>query len=155
MTDPQRPAPEQNAIVPYITVRGAAEAIAFYSAAFGAVEDFRLVDPADGRIGHAELLIGGSRLMLSDEYPDFGALSPDSLGGTPVKLHMQVADADAAVARASAAGATVLRPPTDQFFGERSAMLADPFGHGWVLSQHVETLTGAQMQARWNAGPTG
>jgi uncharacterized glyoxalase superfamily protein PhnB len=143
-----------NTIVPYITVRGAAKAIAFYSAAFDAVEDFRLVDPADGRIGHAELLMGESRLMLSDEYPDFGALSPDSLGGTPVKLHLQVADADAAAARASAAGATVLRPATDQFFGERSAMLADPFGHTWIVSQRIETLTGVQMQARWNAGPT-
>lgn len=139
-------------VSPYLTLRGAAKAIDFYAAAFGAVENYRLVDPADGRIGHAEIRIGSTLIMLADEYPDFGALGPDTIGGSPVRFHISVDDADEAFARAVAAGATPLRPVADQFFGERTGLLLDPFGHSWYVAQPVEALTGAQMQARWDAG---
>ncbi|MBV7410798.1 VOC family protein [Maritimibacter sp. DP1N21-5] len=135
--------------IPYIVCRGAAEAIEFYRDAFGATEDFRMTDPGDGRIGHAELNVFGGRLMLADEYPDFGAISPDRLGGTAVTLYGQVPDVDLVVQTADAAGATVLRAPADQSFGERTATLMDPFGHRWMLAQVIERLTGEEMQRRW------
>lgn len=135
---------------PYLVCRNAASALAFYQAAFGAEEIFRMTDPADGRIGHAELRIAGALVMIADEYPDFGAISPDTLGGTAVTLHLATEDADAAVARAEAAGALVLRPPATQSFGERSAVLLDPYGHRWMLSQNVEALTPEEMQRRWS-----
>ncbi|QYK43343.1 MAG: VOC family protein [Paracoccaceae bacterium] len=138
-------------LVPYLVVRDGRGAMAFYTAAFGAVEDFRMTDPGDGRIGHAEMTIGESRLMLADEYPDFGAVSPDTIGGTPVTLHLAVADCDAVAARAVAAGAVLLRAPADQSFGERTATLADPYGHRWMLAQAIETVTPAEMQRRWEA----
>ena len=106
-------------------MRDAARAIDFYARVFGAREDFRLSEPG-GKVGHAELLIGDSRLMLADEYPDFGALSPASVGGTPVTLHLYVADVDATVALAEEQGATVLRAPKDEFYGDRSAQIARP-----------------------------
>ena len=136
-------------VTPYLVAKDAQKALAFYVEAFGAVEEFRMTDPGDGRIGHAELTIGASRLMLSDEYPDFGAVSPDTLGGTPVTLHLATEAVDADVARAAAAGALVLRAPADQSFGERTATLMDPFGHRWILSQTVERVTPEQMQKRW------
>ncbi|WP_127105437.1 VOC family protein [Pararhodobacter zhoushanensis] len=136
-------------VTPYLVAKGAEKALAFYVQAFGAVEEFRMTDPGDGRIGHAELTIGTSRIMLSDEYPDFGAVSPDTLGGTAVTLHLATEAVDADVARAADAGATVLRAPADQSFGERTATVMDPFGHRWILSQTVETVTPAQMQKRW------
>jgi uncharacterized glyoxalase superfamily protein PhnB len=136
-------------VTPYLVAKGAEKALAFYVQAFGAVEEFRMTDPGDGRIGHAELTIGTSRIMLSDEYPDFGAVSPDTLGGTAVTLHLATEAVDADVARAAAAGATVLRAPMDQSFGERTATVMDPFGHRWILSQTVESVTPAQMQKRW------
>ena len=136
-------------LTPYLVCRDATSAIAFYTRAFGATERFRMTDPADGRLGHAELDFGTSTMMLSDEYPDFGAISPDTLGGTAVTLHLAVRDVDAATARAAAAGATVLRQPATQSFGERVASLADPYGHRWLLSQTVETLTPEDMQRRW------
>ncbi|WP_417625556.1 VOC family protein [Pararhodobacter aggregans] len=135
---------------PYLVCRNAASALEFYQAAFGAEEIFRMTDPADGRIGHAELRIAGALVMIADEYPDFGAISPDTLGGTAVTLHLATEDADAATARAEAAGALVLRPPATQSFGERSAVLLDPFGHRWMLSQTVEALTPEEMQRRWS-----
>ncbi|PTX02785.1 VOC family protein [Pararhodobacter aggregans] len=135
---------------PYLVCRNAASALAFYQAAFGAEEIFRMTDPADGRIGHAELRIAGALVMIADEYPDFGAISPDTLGGTAVTLHLATEDADAATARAEAAGALVLRPPATQSFGERSAVLLDPYGHRWMLSQNVEALTPEEMQRRWS-----
>ncbi|MFC6759461.1 VOC family protein [Sulfitobacter porphyrae] len=98
-------------IVPYLVAKGAKDAIQFYAKAFGAVEDFRMTDPGDGRIGHAELVIGESRIMLSDEYPDFGAVSPDTLGGTAVTFHLATTSVDGDVAQAVAAGATLLRAP--------------------------------------------
>jgi PhnB protein len=136
-------------LIPYIVCKDAPAAIDFYVAAFGAVEDFRMTDPGSGKLGHAELDIGEARLMLADEWPDFGALSPDSIGGTAVSLYLQVDDVDAMVARAEAAGAMVLRAPADQSFGERTATLLDPFGHRWMLATVKEVLTGAEMQKRW------
>lgn len=137
-------------VTPYIVVRGGEAAIAFYKAAFDAREIFRMTDPSDGRIGHAELRIGDSLIMLSDEYPDFGAVGPDAIGGTPVTLHLSTTSVDADVARAAAEGATVLRAAANQSFGERSALVLDPFGHRWMLSQTVETVTPHEMQRRWN-----
>jgi PhnB protein len=135
-------------LIPYIIVRDAASALDFYARAFGAEEKFRLTDPA-GRIGHAEIAIGDAIVMLADEHPEWGAVSPDSLGGTPVSLHLSVADADAAAERAVAAGATLLRPVEDQFHGNRSGMIADPFGHKWMISQQTETVSPEEMQRRY------
>lgn len=136
-------------ITPYLIVKGADAAIAFYVEAFGAVERYRLTDPATGKIGHADLAVGDGGFMLADEHPDFGALSPSTIGGTPVKLHLAVADADATVARAEQAGATVLRPVQDQMQGERSGMIADPFGHQWFVATPIEDVSPEQMQARY------
>lgn len=136
-------------VTAYLVVRRAAEALDFYSRAFGATLEFKLVDPGDGRIGHAEMLIGESRIMLSDEYRDFGAVGPDTLGGTPVTLHLMTDAVDEEAARAVAAGATMLRPPADQFFGERNALVQDPFGHRWMLAQITEAVDPAEMQRRW------
>ncbi|MBL6427160.1 VOC family protein [Maritimibacter sp.] len=138
-------------LIPYIVCRDAPAAIDFYVAAFGAVEDFRMTEPGSGKLGHAELEIGGARLMLADEWPDFGALSPDSIGGTAVTLYLQVEDVDAVVAQAEQAGAMVLRAPADQSFGERTATVQDPFGHRWMLATVKEVLTGEEMQKRWEA----
>lgn len=135
-------------LTPYIAVKGAANAIAFYKKVFGAKEEYRLEDQ-DKRIGHAEICIGDGRLMLSDEYPDFGALAPASIGGTPVKLHLYVEDVDATMKKAEAAGATVLRPAQDQFYGDRSGMIADPFGHQWFLATRKEIVSPQEMQKRF------
>jgi len=135
-------------LTPYIAVKGAANAIAFYKRVFGAKEEFRLEDQ-DKRIGHAEISIGDGRLMLSDEYPDFGALAPPSIGGTPVKLHLYVEDVDATMKKAESAGATVLRPAQDQFHGDRSGMIADPFGHQWFLATRKENVSPQEMQKRF------
>jgi PhnB protein len=145
------PSPQSGALTPYIIVKGAVRAIQFYTEAFGARELYRLSDPTSGKIGHAELAIGTGKLMLADEYPDWGAVSPASLGGTPVSLHLYVSDVDTAVQRATALGATVLRAPKDEFFGDRAAMLIDPFGHQWQLATRRETVTPDEMQRRWNA----
>jgi PhnB protein len=145
-----KPVPEEHALSPYLVVKGAAKAIEFYAKAFGAREVFRLVEPS-GKVGHAELEIGKSTLMLADEYPDFGALSPVTLGGSPVALHLYVEDVDAVVLRATAAGATVLRPVKDEFFGDRTAMVADPFGHKWHLSTRKENVSPEEMQRRMDA----
>lgn len=141
---------EQSAITPYLIVRGAEEAITFYVAAFDAKEEYRLIDQATGKIGHADLSIGPAHFMLADEHPDFGAHSPTQLGGTPVKLHLSVADADATVAQAERAGATVLRPVQDQMYGERSGMLIDPFGHQWFIGTPVAQVSPEEMQARYD-----
>ena len=137
---------------PYLIVSRAADAIAFYVAAFGAREIYRLVDPADGRIGHAELDIGGTRLLLADEYRDFGAVSPATLGGSPVKFQLEVADADAFLTEALRHGATQQRAVRLEFHGYRSGMVLDPFGYSWFISSKVEELTVPQMQRRWDAG---
>lgn len=150
MPKTEDPATGAKGLSPYIVVRDARAAIAFYQHAFGAEEVFRLVDPLSGKIGHAELRLGRGLLMMSDEYPDFGALSPDSLGGSAVKLHLDVRDAHQVVEAARTAGATVLRKLEQQFHGCKQALLADPFGHSWFVSETVETVSPAEMQARWN-----
>jgi len=137
-------------LTPYLIVKDATKAIEFYREAFGAEELFRLTGP-DGRIGHAELRIGASVLMVADEFPDFGALGPTSIGGSPVSLHLYVDDVDAVVPRAEAAGATVLRRIADEFYGDRTAMLADPFGHKWHVATRTEDVSPAEMQRRWSA----
>jgi PhnB protein len=144
-----RPAPNELTLTPYIVVKDAARAIRFYVDAFGAVENYRLTEP-NGKIGHADLRIGDGQLMLADEYPDWGALSPASVGGTPVSLHLYVVDVDAVVKHATELGATVLRQPKDEFFGDRSAMVMDPFGHRWHLATHKEDVAPAEMQKRWS-----
>lgn len=137
-------------VYPYLRVHSAAEAIDFYARAFDAREQFRLTEPS-GRIGHAEIRLGSSTLMLSDEYPDRGIRGPRSLGGTTFSIHLHVDDVDAAYAQAVSAGATVVRPLQDQFYGERSGTVRDPFGHEWLLGGHIETVTPEEMQRRYTA----
>ena len=132
----------------HMTVHDAKEAIAFYGRAFGATEMFRLSEPS-GRIGHAEIRIGDSILMLNDEYPDFGARSPAATGGSPVAFHVRVADADQAVDRAVKAGATLVRPVQDQFYGDHSGMVACPYGYRWFLAATKEVVSLEDMQKRW------
>lgn len=140
-------APQQT-LRAHATVHDAKAAITFYVKAFGAVELFRLVEPA-GRVGHAEIRIGDSVLMLNDEFPDFGAKSPASVGGSPVAFRIEVSDADAAVDRAVKAGATVVRPVQDEFYGDRMGMVACPFGYRWSLATPKEQVSPAEMQKRW------
>ncbi len=147
MSNSQTPA--QQTVRVHMTVHDAVAAIAFYTKAFDAKEQFRLSEPG-GRIGHAEITIGDSIVMLNDEYPDFGAKSPTAIGGSPVAFHLQVADADKAVARAVAAGATLVRPVQDQFYGDRSGMVACPFGYRWFLTMPKEIVSPAEMQKRWS-----
>lgn len=142
--------PEYPAFSPYITVNDAAKAIAFYQEAFGAAERFRLTDSATGMIGHAELTLKDGLLMLSEENPAWSK-SPKTLGGTAVKFSLMVENADAAIERAVKAGATVLMPPGDQFYGFRSGSIRDPFGHEWMLQHEIEKVTPEEMQKRWNA----
>ncbi len=132
---------------PYLSIRNAAAAIEFYKAAFDATEAYRLMQP-DGRIGHAEINIGGARIMLADEFPEIGFQSPESLGGSPIHIHLDVADVDAVTRRALAAGATVVRPVEDQFYGDRSGQVRDPFGYTWIISTHKETITPEEMKRR-------
>ncbi len=135
-------------VTPYLCCRDAARALAFYREAFGAVETMRLAEPG-GRIGHAEMTIDGATIMLSDEYPEVDIRSPQALGGTPVMVHLIVADVDAVAARAVAAGATLERPVADQFYGDRSGQLRDPFGHRWSIATRVEELSSAEIQRRF------
>ena len=132
----------------YIRLADAARAIEFYKQAFGATEKFRLSEPS-GRIGHAELDFGGTTLMLSDEFPEFGIKGPRSIGGTSLTLHLHVDDADALIARAVTAGATIVRPAQDQFYGERSGTVRDPFGHEWNIGHQIETVSTDEMQRRY------
>jgi PhnB protein len=141
-----KPVPnEQQPLTPYIVVKGAPQAIEFYCRAFGARERYRLSEPS-GKVGHAELDICGGTLMLADEYPDFGALSPVTVGGTPVSMHLYVPDVDRLVQQATAAGATILRPLRDEFFGDRTALLADPFGHRWHVATRKREVSPEEMQ---------
>ena len=134
-------------VTPYLAIDGASAAIDFYKKAFGATERMRMGGPG-GKIGHAEIEIEGGLIMLADEYPDMDFRSPKALGGSPVTVHMYVADVDAFCARAAAAGATVLRPVADQFYGDRSCQLKDPFGHTWSFATHVEDVSPEEMQKR-------
>ena len=133
---------------PYLCVNGAAAAIEFYKKAFGATEVYRLTEPG-GRIGHAEIRIGRAVIMLADEYPESGHLGPLSLGGTPVKIHLYVEDADAVVSRAYEAGAKISQPVKDEFYGDRSGKLEDPFGHVWFIATRKENVTTEEIQERF------
>jgi PhnB protein len=135
-------------VYPYLRVHNTAEAIDFYGRAFGARELFRLTEPS-GRIGHAEVKIGPATIMLSDEYPEHGIKGPRSLGGTSFAMHLHVDDVDQAFARAVEAGASIVRPLKDQFYGERSGTVRDPFGHEWLLGGHLENVSTEEMQRRY------
>ena len=134
----------------YLCVDNAVDAIAFYASAFGAVEKMRLSEPG-GRIGHAELDFDGATVMLADEFPEIGVRSPTSIGGSAVTIHLHVDDADAVVDSAAKAGATVEMPPTDMFYGERTAVVRDPFGHRWNIGHTIEDVSPEEMQRRYNA----
>jgi len=128
------------AVTPHLIVDGAARAIEFYKAAFGATEEMRLPAP-DGKLMHARLRIGGAAVMLVDEMPHCNALGPKTLKGTPVTIHLFVEDADAVFARAVKAGASALMPPADMFWGDRYGVVTDPFGHCWSIATHQRDLT--------------
>jgi PhnB protein len=148
MSKSVKPIPDgYHAITPYLIVRDARRALDFYARAFGAKELYRLEQP-DGRVGHAELQIGDSRVMLADEFPEMGVRSPTTVGGSPVTIHLYVEDVDAVVARAAAAGATITRPVSDQFYGDRNGGLTDPFGHVWYVATHVEDVPEDELRRR-------
>ena len=151
MKNKVKPIPDgYHAITPYLIIDGAARAIEFYKQAFGATEHFRMAN-SDGRIGHAELRIGDSSIMLADEHPGMNAHGPRKYGGTPISLHLYVADVDAVFAKAVAAGGKLEREPTDQFYGDRTAGIEDPFGHRWYLATHVEDVSAEEMEKRAKA----
>lgn len=135
---------------PYLCCKDAAGAIAFYKKAFGATELMRLADPT-GRIGHAEVKIGEAVIMLSDEHPEMGVRSPQSLGGSPVGIHLYVEDVDALSKQAVAAGAKLVRPVADQFYGDRTSTLEDPFGHRWFIATHKEDVSAEETGRRYEA----
>jgi PhnB protein len=146
-----KPIPDgYHSVTPYLIVKGAAEAIDFYGKAFGAEERFRM-PMGDGRVGHAEIRIGDSVVMLADEFPEMDAKGPLALGGTPVGLCLYVTDSDAVYGRAVAAGAKVVRPIQDQFYGDRSGTVLDPFGHKWTITTHKEDVTPEEMERRMKA----
>ncbi len=132
---------------PYLIIANAARAIDFYKQVFGAKELIRMPGP-DGKIGHAEIQIGDSRLMLADEFPQCDALSPTTVGGSPVSVLLYFEDADAILDKAVTAGAKVLRPMQNQFYGDRSGMFVDPFGHKWAVATHVEDVPPAELEKR-------
>jgi PhnB protein len=134
-------------LMPYLIVDGAAEAIEFYGSVLGASERMRMPGP-DGKLGHAELQIGDSVVMLADENPGMNIRGPRTIGGTPVTLHVYVEDADTAFERAVQAGAKPLRPVEDQFYGDRSGQFEDPYGHRWNVTTHVEDVPAEEMQRR-------
>ena len=139
-----------HAITPYLSVNDGKAAIAFYQHVFGAVEVGRILMPG-GTVGHAELQIGDAKIMLAQEMPAWGNKSPTTLGGTPVGIALYVADVDATYQRALDAGATVIEPVKDQFYGDRAGSLLDPFGHKWHLMTHREDVTFEEMQKRCDA----
>jgi len=132
---------------PYLVVKGAAKAIDFYKKVFGATEDMRMDDPS-GRIGHAELKIGDSHIMLADEYPEMKFRSPEAYGGSPVSILLYVQDVDATVALAVANGAKLEREVKDQFYGDRMGQIVDPFGHVWSIATHKEDVSIEEMKKR-------
>lgn len=147
MSTTVKPIPEgHEGAIPYLSVAQAGEAIDFYKRAFGAVET--LCIGHEGTIGHAELEIGRARIMLSDEFPDHDALSPQTIGGTPVMIHLYVDDVDAFTAKAVAEGLKVLRPVADQFYGDRGGKFEDPFGHRWWIATRKENITPDELKRR-------
>jgi PhnB protein len=139
-----------HSVTPYLIVSGAAQALDFYKRAFGAEERGRMPGP-DGKIMHAEIQIGDSIVMLADEFPEMGAKSPQSIGGTPVGLCIYLENVDARFQQAVAAGAKVERPIQDQFYGDRSGTVIDPYGHKWTLATHIEDVTMEEMARRMEA----
>lgn len=145
-----KPIPDgYHSVTPYLICDRAADAIEYYKKAFGATELFRM--DHEGKIGHAELKIGDSPIMLADEFPQMGYRSPKSLGGTPVSLMIYVPDVDTVYKQAINAGATEVKPLTDQFYGDRSGTLTDPFGHVWTIATHKEDVTMEEMNRRMAA----
>jgi PhnB protein len=148
MNDQKSPAASNEIVLtPYLICRNAARAIEFYVQAFGALEDFRLMQD-DGRVGHAELRIGGARFSVADEFPELGFKSPQSYGGSPITLHLYVPDVDAFVARARAARAEVLAEPEDAMYGDRIGRLADPSGHHWMIATKKVEVPPEEIQRR-------
>jgi PhnB protein len=151
MANKAKPIPEgYNSITPYLVIKGAAAAIDFYKQAFGAVEIMRMPQP-DGRVGHAELKFGNSIVMMADEYPEMQVVGPKTLGNTSVGLLLYLDDVDKAVERAVSLGATIKKPIADQFYGDRTGTIEDPFGHKWTLAVHIEDVTPEEMQRRMEA----
>jgi len=150
-----KPIPEgYHSVTPYLIIKGAAEAIEYYKKSFGATELFRMPTP-DGKIGHAELKIGDSPIMLADEHPDFGHVGPQTLGGTPVGIMIYVDDVDTIYKRAISGGGQEVKPLQDQFYGDRSGTLKDPFGHMWTVATHVEDVAPEEMEKRMAAAHGG
>jgi PhnB protein len=143
-----KPIPDgYSSVTPYLIVSGAAQAIDYYKMAFDAKELMRMPSP-DGKIMHAELQIGSARIMLADEAPQMGARSPQTLGGSGVGLMLYVTDVDDTFQRAVSGGGKVVRPVTNQFYGDRTGTMTDPFGHQWTIATHVEDVPEAEMQRR-------
>jgi PhnB protein len=137
-------------VIPAFACVDAAKAIEFYELVFGAKVVLKIVDPGSGTIGHAELLMNGGMVFVSEHSPGYNA-TPKELGGTTVKMIIMVDDVDSLVKRATDAGAEVIQPATDEFYGYRSATVSDPFGHVWIFQKDIENLTPAEMQNRWEA----
>jgi PhnB protein len=151
MTSRTKPIPDgYHTATPNLVISNAGKAIEFYKEAFGATECMRLATP-DGKVMHAEIRIGDSPIMLSDECPDWNALSPQTIGGTPVSIMLYVEDADAVVNRAVAAGAKLLMPVADQFWGDRCGSVSDPFGHKWTIATHTEDVSPEEISTRAKA----
>lgn len=152
MTGTVKPIPEgYHSVTPYLIVNGAAKALDFYQRAFGAKEIMRMPGPG-GKIMHAEIRIGNSVVMLADEHPEINARSPEAFGGSPVMIHLYVEDVDAMFNQALAAGAKVERPLADQFYGDRTGGVKDPFGYSWYIATHKEDVTPEEMKKRMAAG---
>lgn len=137
-------------VFPYLRAASAEEAIAFYKNAFGAREKFRLVEPGTGRIGHVELEFGPTIVMLSDPFPEYGIEALPADGPSVVTIHLHVDDADAMIAQAVAAGAKLVRPPSDAFYGERGGTVRDPYGYDWLIGHSIEQVEPAEMQRRYD-----
>lgn len=147
MPENVNPIPEgYEGVTPYLICKNAEAAIEFYTRAFGGVELFRIGSP--GMVGHAEMKIGKAIIMLADEHPEMGAVSPETVGGTPVQLLVYVEDVDAFTAKAVTEGLSVLRPVEDQFYGDRSGQFKDPFGHVWSFATHIEDVSPEEMNNR-------
>lgn len=134
-------------VAPYLAIKNGAQALEFYKKAFGATEMFKLILP-DGRLGHAEIRLGDSVIMLSDEFPEHGGKAPQTLGGSPVSIHLYVENVDSFFQKAVAAGAKERKPVMDQFYGDRSGQLEDPFGHLWWVGTHKEDVPPEELQKR-------
>lgn len=155
MTSKVKPIPEgYHSVTPYLIIKGAADAIEFYKKAFGAIELFRMAQPG-GKIGHAEIKIGDSPIMLADEFPEMKYVGPKTLGGSPVSLMIYVKDVDNVFNQAIAAGGEQQKPLQDQFYGDRSGTLKDPFGHVWHIATHKEDVSPEEMHKRAAAAAGG